>query len=181
MSIVLLFILTYAPCCQTHWPWHLKKHWKLLVRPWVRSMKDGSPRWLPSIVSVTQTSVWFIMVIFRLPSYFMIWCCSLLSFGSSQARYKYQLDPTVEEVKRLCNTCRKFAKTERVLFHYNGHGVPKPTTNGEIWLFNRVNCLVSDSLPFQLSLLELTVCFNMRLCRVILSTSLCQSLSWIPG
>ncbi|XP_010683562.2 regulatory-associated protein of TOR 1 [Beta vulgaris subsp. vulgaris] len=54
-----------------------------------------------------------------------------------KARYKYQLDPTVEEVKRLCNTCRKFAKTERVLFHYNGHGVPKPTTNGEIWLFNR--------------------------------------------
>uniref|UniRef100_A0A803MBA1 Raptor N-terminal CASPase-like domain-containing protein n=1 Tax=Chenopodium quinoa TaxID=63459 RepID=A0A803MBA1_CHEQI len=54
-----------------------------------------------------------------------------------KARYKYQLDPTVEEVKRLCNTCRRFAKTERVLFHYNGHGVPKPTTNGEIWLFNR--------------------------------------------
>lgn len=54
-----------------------------------------------------------------------------------KARYKYQLDPTVEEVKKLCNTCRKFAKTERVLFHYNGHGVPKPTTNGEIWLFNR--------------------------------------------
>ncbi|KAB1224581.1 Regulatory-associated protein of TOR 1 [Morella rubra] len=54
-----------------------------------------------------------------------------------RARYKYQLDPTVEEVKKLCNTCRKSAKTERVLFHYNGHGVPKPTANGEIWLFNR--------------------------------------------
>jgi regulator-associated protein of mTOR len=26
---------------------------------------------------------------------------------------------------------------ERVLFHYNGHGVPKPTSNGEIWMFNR--------------------------------------------
>ena len=23
-----------------------------------------------------------------------------------------------------------------MLFHYNGHGVPKPTTNGEIWVFN---------------------------------------------
>ncbi|XP_062167404.1 regulatory-associated protein of TOR 1 isoform X1 [Alnus glutinosa] len=54
-----------------------------------------------------------------------------------QARYKYQLDPTVEEVKKLCNTCRRAAKSERVLFHYNGHGVPKPTANGEIWLFNR--------------------------------------------
>jgi regulatory associated protein of mTOR len=24
-----------------------------------------------------------------------------------------------------------------VLFHYNGHGVPQPTANGEIWVFNR--------------------------------------------
>ena len=29
------------------------------------------------------------------------------------------------------------AREERVLFHYNGHGVPKPTANGEIWVFNR--------------------------------------------
>ncbi|XP_065852819.1 regulatory-associated protein of TOR 1 [Euphorbia lathyris] len=54
-----------------------------------------------------------------------------------KARYKVQLDPTVDEVKKLCNTCRRYAKTERVLFHYNGHGVPKPTANGEIWLFNK--------------------------------------------
>lgn len=54
-----------------------------------------------------------------------------------KARCKFQLDPTVEEVKKLCNTCRKYAKSERVLFHYNGHGVPKPTINGEIWLFNK--------------------------------------------
>ncbi|XXG39915.1 hypothetical protein AAC387_Pa01g0756 [Persea americana] len=54
-----------------------------------------------------------------------------------RARYKLQLDPTVDEVKKLCSTCRKYAKTERVLFHYNGHGVPKPTANGEIWVFNK--------------------------------------------
>ncbi|KXG27592.1 regulatory-associated protein of TOR 2 isoform X2 [Sorghum bicolor] len=54
-----------------------------------------------------------------------------------KARYKLQLDPTVEEVKKLCNTCRKYARSERVLFHYNGHGVPKPTSNGEIWVFNK--------------------------------------------
>ncbi|XP_011623063.1 regulatory-associated protein of TOR 2 isoform X1 [Amborella trichopoda] len=54
-----------------------------------------------------------------------------------KARYKLQLDPTVDEVKKLCHTCRKYAKSERVLFHYNGHGVPKPTVNGEIWLFNK--------------------------------------------
>ncbi|GMI93061.1 hypothetical protein like AT3G08850 [Hibiscus trionum] len=54
-----------------------------------------------------------------------------------KARCKVELDPTVDEVKKLCNTCRRYAKSERVLFHYNGHGVPKPTANGEIWLFNK--------------------------------------------
>ena len=28
-------------------------------------------------------------------------------------------------------------QNERVLFHYNGHGVPRPTANGEIWVFNK--------------------------------------------
>ncbi|KAK9053813.1 hypothetical protein SSX86_024887 [Deinandra increscens subsp. villosa] len=61
----------------------------------------------------------------------------LAATSYSKAKYKYQLDPTVEEVKKLCTSCRKYAKSERVLFHYNGHGVPKPTTNGKIWFFNR--------------------------------------------
>lgn len=54
-----------------------------------------------------------------------------------RARYKQSLDPTVEEVKKLCTSLRRNAKDERVLFHYNGHGVPRPTVNGEIWVFNR--------------------------------------------
>ncbi|XP_071961463.1 regulatory-associated protein of mTOR-like isoform X2 [Antedon mediterranea] len=54
-----------------------------------------------------------------------------------RARYKQSLDPTVEEVKKLCTSLRRNAKEERVLFHYNGHGVPRPTTNGEIWVFNK--------------------------------------------
>ncbi|GBP30764.1 Regulatory-associated protein of mTOR [Eumeta japonica] len=40
-------------------------------------------------------------------------------------------------VKKLCCSLRRNAKDERVLFHYNGHGVPKPTSQGEIWVFNR--------------------------------------------
>lgn len=54
-----------------------------------------------------------------------------------RARYKQFLDPTVEDVKKLCTSLRRNAKEERVLFHYNGHGVPRPTVNGEIWVFNR--------------------------------------------
>lgn len=26
-----------------------------------------------------------------------------------------------------------------MLFHYNGHGVPRATANGEIWVFNKVS------------------------------------------
>ena len=74
-----------------------------------------------------------------------------------RARYKQLLDPTTEEVRKLCLALRKNARVsrkdcevvilncccmllqyERVLFHYNGHGVPKPTQNGEIWVFNKV-------------------------------------------
>lgn len=54
-----------------------------------------------------------------------------------RARYKQSLDPTVEDIKKLCTSLRRNAKHERVLFHYNGHGVPKPTVNGEIWVFNK--------------------------------------------
>ncbi|XP_013169289.1 PREDICTED: protein raptor homolog [Papilio xuthus] len=54
-----------------------------------------------------------------------------------RARYKQSLDPTSDEIKKLCCSLRRNAKDERVLFHYNGHGVPKPTNQGEIWVFNR--------------------------------------------
>ena len=54
-----------------------------------------------------------------------------------RAKYKTQLDPTVEDVKKLCQSCRRNARNERVLLHYNGHGVPRPTANGEIWVFNK--------------------------------------------
>lgn len=55
-----------------------------------------------------------------------------------KARFKTCNDPTVEDLKKTCCTLRKSSrKGDRVLFHYNGHGVPKPTSNGEIWVFNR--------------------------------------------
>lgn len=54
-----------------------------------------------------------------------------------RARYKKSPDPTSDDIKKLCTSLRRNAKEERVLFHYNGHGVPMPTTNGEIWVFNK--------------------------------------------
>ncbi|KAK4532709.1 hypothetical protein CCYA_CCYA13G3566 [Cyanidiococcus yangmingshanensis] len=54
-----------------------------------------------------------------------------------RARYRVLTDPIVDEVKKLCLGLRRTAKDERVLFHFNGHGVPKPTANGEIWVFNK--------------------------------------------
>ena len=54
-----------------------------------------------------------------------------------RAKYRIHLDPTTEDVKKVAISCRRTAKNERVLFHYNGHGVPRPTANGEIWVFNK--------------------------------------------
>ncbi|KAJ3102895.1 hypothetical protein HDU97_000208 [Phlyctochytrium planicorne] len=54
-----------------------------------------------------------------------------------RARYRLSLDPSVEETRKLCVSLRRNAKDERILFHYNGHGVPKPTSGGEIWVFNK--------------------------------------------
>ena len=54
-----------------------------------------------------------------------------------RVRYKTLLDPTVDELRKLCSSLRKSARNERVLLHYNGHGVPRPTRNGELWVFNK--------------------------------------------
>ena len=56
---------------------------------------------------------------------------------SIRIRYKQFLDPSVDETRRCCVTLRRNSKDERVLFHYNGHGVPLPTSSGEIWYFNK--------------------------------------------
>ncbi|GAA56119.1 regulatory associated protein of mTOR, partial [Clonorchis sinensis] len=53
-----------------------------------------------------------------------------------RARFKQCLDPTLEDVKNLTISLRRNVKGDRILFHYNGHGVPRPTENGEIWVFN---------------------------------------------
>lgn len=47
------------------------------------------------------------------------------------------LDPSIEETKKVCSNLRKNSRDERSLFYYNGHGVPKPTNGGEIWVFNK--------------------------------------------
>jgi regulator-associated protein of mTOR len=54
-----------------------------------------------------------------------------------KVRYKVCLDPSIEETKKVCSNLRKNSRDERSLFYYNGHGVPKPTNGGEIWVFNK--------------------------------------------
>ncbi|TFK65446.1 hypothetical protein BDN72DRAFT_196251 [Pluteus cervinus] len=51
--------------------------------------------------------------------------------------YKPILDPSLEDLRRFCQTLRRQAKDDAILFYYNGHGVPKPTASGELWCFNR--------------------------------------------
>ncbi|KAJ7070515.1 hypothetical protein C8F01DRAFT_382159 [Mycena amicta] len=56
---------------------------------------------------------------------------------SLKIMYKAIQDPSYDDLWRSCQTLRKNAKDDAVLFHYNGHGVPKPTDSGELWCFNR--------------------------------------------
>lgn len=60
-------------------------------------------------------------------------------FESVNPRMKYKpaMDPHVDDAKKYCINLRKQCKDERALFYYNGHGVPKPTPSGEIWVFNK--------------------------------------------
>jgi Raptor N-terminal CASPase like domain len=53
-------------------------------------------------------------------------------------KYLRALDPSVEDVRNLCISLRRQARSERILIHYNGHGVPRPTNDGgEIWVFDK--------------------------------------------
>jgi regulator-associated protein of mTOR len=55
----------------------------------------------------------------------------------AKAKYKQCLDPTSEDLRRVCINLRKATRSDRLLLHYNGHGVPKPTDNGELWVFGK--------------------------------------------
>ena len=53
-----------------------------------------------------------------------------------RAKYMTVLDPTVRDMSQLLLSLRHEAGKERILFHYNGHGVPMPTEDGLIYVFN---------------------------------------------
>lgn len=47
------------------------------------------------------------------------------------------MDPGYSDVQKLVVSLRKSAKDDRVLLHYCGLGVPRPTASGDLWVFNR--------------------------------------------
>ena len=81
-----------------------------------------------------------------------------------RARYKVSLDPSVDDLKKLCSNLRRSAKDERILFHYNGHGVPKPTPVGEIWVFNKNYTQYIPVSSYDLVKNTTTVDFNYFIC-----------------
>ena len=65
---------------------------------------------------------------------------SLQCRAGARQRYCCPSHPVPESGFMGCNLCVTTVtalQSERVLFHYNGHGVPRPTTNGEVWVFNK--------------------------------------------
>lgn len=65
----------------------------------------------------------------------------------------------MDDVKKLCVSMRKNAKDEHALFHYNGHGVPRPTHNGEIWVFNKTFTQVNIGFWFNMIILVIVAEF----------------------
>ncbi|EGG06627.1 uncharacterized protein MELLADRAFT_36026 [Melampsora larici-populina 98AG31] len=61
------------------------------------------------------------------------------SLAPPHARVKFKTYPDVysEEFKKTLIGLRKYSKNDRCLVYYNGHGVPKPTQTGELWVFNK--------------------------------------------
>jgi regulatory associated protein of mTOR len=53
-------------------------------------------------------------------------------------KFRKAIDPIIEDVRTLCIRLRSQARNERILIHYNGHGVPRPTDRGgELWVFDK--------------------------------------------
>lgn len=46
-------------------------------------------------------------------------------------------DANISDLRLVCASVRRAARHDRVLFHYNGHGVPRPTSSGHIWALNQ--------------------------------------------
>jgi regulatory associated protein of mTOR len=49
-----------------------------------------------------------------------------------RAKFKLICDPTTDEMHSMA-ALRRSVDTDRIVFHYNGHGVPKPTAAGEVF------------------------------------------------
>ena len=66
-------------------------------------------------------------------------CFAAFAGWQPRARYRLCADPTLEELRKVCLGLRRThgGREERLLLHFNGHGVPRPSTNGELWVFNR--------------------------------------------
>lgn len=56
--------------------------------------------------------------------------------GSRTCAYRQCLDPTSEQVQRTCRKLRRDALEDNLILYYSGHGVPAPSTLGELWFFN---------------------------------------------
>jgi Raptor N-terminal CASPase like domain len=88
--------------------------------------------WLdPRSVSRSHAKEW---VADRLEHQYAKW---QLARTARPLKVRKAVDPTVEEVRAVCLGLRRQARNERVLWHYNGMGVPRPTANGELWVFDK--------------------------------------------
>ena len=78
----------------------------------------------------------------------------------SKAKYKVCLDPLSDDLRRNCINMRKLVKNDRLLFHYNGHGVPRPVSS--IIILSLSSLFLALSLSIYLSV-YLSICLSIYL------------------
>ncbi|KAH9586452.1 Raptor [Trypanosoma melophagium] len=54
-----------------------------------------------------------------------------------EVTFRKMVEVHLEDAKQVLLSVRRKADKGRVLFHYNGHGMPRATGYGEIWLFDK--------------------------------------------
>lgn len=60
-----------------------------------------------------------------------------LSRKDLKSKVKICLDPSNTKLLQVCaELSKKKKENDKILFHYNGHSVPNPSENGEIWMFD---------------------------------------------
>lgn len=72
------------------------------------------------------------------------------ALSPKKARYIQCLDPSNENLRDTLKMMRSVSGEDRIMFHYNGHGVVCPTATGDFWVFDPTHTLYNPVAVYNL-------------------------------